>query len=195
MLVTPGDLRVPAAYSTAAKIVQAQGPDPKPFHECIRRDGIADLGFLAIALRKYSTRLEDSGIRGVDGDPLVLLTQDELIAFQSLASALQNYHHDRPSRADSRRAEFASAVEMTLERLQRLENRGVIPHEMVITETGCSTPFGRTFGGFTEAGLKCLTAEDVPDLVRTIVFVESCPRDFATAWWIYSAWPPGTNGI
>lgn len=190
MLDNPGRLTIPRV------LTEALGTDDdlriSKVVELFLVDGWADLGFLAMALRKYSSRLETSSILHPSGKPLVLFTQGDYDAFNKLSTALQSYTHDKPSKQASRRDELLQALRDVIETFEKMIARGIVPDELLVMAAG-STFLGDAFKGLHDSGrLRCLTtqiSQMPPPLGRRVMVVATVQRDYARCIWVESPWP------
>jgi hypothetical protein len=190
MLENPGKLNVPRV------LMEALGADANlrilKVVELLLVDGWADLGFLAMALRKYSSRLENSSILHPSGKPLILFTQGDYDAFNKLSTALQSYTHDKPSKQASRRNELLQALRDVIETFEKMVARGIVPDELLVMAAG-STFLGDAFKGLHDSGrLRCLTtqiSQMTPQLGRRVMVVATAQRDYARCIWVESPWP------
>lgn len=179
MLANPGSLRVPKAFV---------GASPDALASKFLDDDISDLGFLALAMRKFSTRLEDEIALLPSGSPLALLSQTEYEQVSALASALQPYTHDKPSKHDARRTDLLSAVSAVSNSVGAMIARGVVPDELVVVETGTSL-IGEGFRGVGELGSELqLLASPAPPLGKRILFIASAACHHSRCVWALSPW-------
>jgi hypothetical protein len=188
LLQDPGSLRLPAKLSRGIPGTTVQEKSDQ-LVAILMDDNLADLGFFSLALRRFSMRVEEAGVRHVCGDTLRILSEKEVEAFLGLGTALQSYHHDKPSKLSSRQGELLAAIERIQASIEAMVDRRVVPDELFVTEASCSTPFGRAFRGLTDIGkFRCLTAESSPRLGQRIRFVASADRDYTRCWWRISPW-------
>jgi hypothetical protein len=186
MLENPGSLRLPARLSTEMAIVDAERN--VRVSQLLSVDGWADLGFLALALRKYSERLAESRAQHPSGAPLKLFTVQEYEAFSKLGTALQPYTHDRPSKYASMRQDLRDSLLEIVTAVSNMLARGILPDEMFVVETGMCL-IGPVF--------KCLLVGDssryfrsaeMPIVGHTILAVPSVNYDYAMCQWVDSPW-------
>lgn len=193
-LENPGSLRVPPKLSreiTGATAEERSGQ----LVTSLMDDSLADLGFLSFALRKFSTRIEEGNEMHIRGDNLLILSQKELDAFVALGTALQAYHHDKPSKLSTRRSDLLSAIGGIQASIETMVSRSVVPDELYVTEASCATPLGRAFRGRTDSGkIRCLTADFSPKLGQRIRFVAAADRDYARCRWRLSPWASTEGG-
>ena len=190
ILQNPEKLKLPAV------LVEALGASSDErilkIVELLTVDGWADLGFLALALRKYSARLESSAFLHPSGKLLILFTQQDYDAFSKLSSSLQSYTHDKPSKHASRRDELEEALRGVVESIERMVARQVVPDDLLVMATG-STFLGDAFKGLHDSGkLRCLTvqlSQVPPRLGRRVMVVTTVDRDYARCLWVESPWP------
>ncbi len=187
VLRDPGSLRVPARL---ASVASQQNPDRgRMFAELVAEDGWADLGFLGMATRKFSARLEEVGTRHISGGPLTILTATDHDSFNGLARALQCYAHDRGAGTRQNNTDaFAQAVQDMRRVVSGMAGRGVVPDELVVVEAGANL-FGRVLRGATSTGeIVTLSCDECPDVGAKVSFVRSAARDHARCIWTHSAW-------
>jgi len=186
MLESPGSLRL--HNSLAVEIARVDGTRESRVAKLLTVDGWADLGFLALALRKYSERLAEARATHISGAPLRLFTSPEHEAFNKLSTALQPYTHDRPSKLRSMRQELRDALLEIVAAVSHMVDRGVLPNEALVLETGTSI-IGPIF--------KCLMDADsgryfrsiiLPNVGRTILVLPSADADYANCDWVESPW-------
>jgi hypothetical protein len=184
----PGNLRMPSKL--VGKITgTTPGERSAQLIDTLMDDSFADLGFLVLALRKFSMRVEEGGEKHICGEILRIFSQREHDAFSALSTALQAYHHDKPSRWNSRRGDLLLAIESIQTAVEAMAARRVVPDELFVTESSCATPFGRAFRGLVDTGkIRCLTAENSPRLGGCIRFITSADRDYARCMWWVSRW-------
>lgn len=183
VLRDPGNLRVPAALQSGVTGA-TDSERAVQLLTLLADESMSDLGFLALALRKFATRVEDGGERHVCGSILSIVTAKEYDAFLTLATALQAYQHYKPSKLSSRRGELRVAVEGIQAAVETAAGRRVIPDELYVTEATCSTPLGRAFRGLRDTGrVRCLTAAVSPVLGQRIHFIAAADRDYARCAW------------
>jgi hypothetical protein len=187
VLRTPDSLKVPKVLE---QVLSREDHEAIPALEAILlKDGWADLGFLALALRKLSARIQEAGVRHLNGKQLVLFTPGEHEAFNSLASALQSYAHDNPSKLPTRRQELLAATTSLAGQLENMIGRSVVPDELIVLETTL-TVLGSCFRGLTDSGkTRTLSAATLPTLGGRILFIASTTRDYAGCQWTNSPWP------
>lgn len=184
----PGNLRLPGKL---VKEVVGGTPEERATQlvAAFGDDGLADLGFLAMALRKFSARIYDAGAKHVSGASLNLFDVKDHEAFVALGTALQAYHHDKPSRFATRRSELLASVELVRGAIHGMAVRRVLPDELFVTEGSCRTPFGKAFRGITDSGkIRCLTTEATPRLAQRIRYVAATERDYARCLWREAIW-------
>jgi len=183
-----GSLRIPDSLQRELKsgVIEKEGR----IASLLLEDGWADLGFLALALRKLSSRIQDEQA-SPPASGSELLAAGEAEAFLNLGRALQPYAHDAPSRHGERRQELEIAVDRTILALEALKERGVLPDELRVVETGASM-VGLVCRGTLESGAeRCLCVREHPPLGRRILFAASGPHEFAEADWVLAPWPMG----
>jgi len=188
VLKEPGKLRVPTKLLRPA---DAPTPEERSSRivEAFMDDSLADLGFLSMALRKFSVKIEEAGEKHINGEDLRILNQKEFDAFGALSTALQPYHHDKPSQLHARRSNLLSAISEVQLAIETMDSRRIVPDEMVVTEASCATPFGRAFRGLVDSGrIRCLTTDTSPSLGQRIRFIASADRDYARCKWRVSNW-------
>jgi hypothetical protein len=190
ILENPGSLKLPAVLVEA--LSAASDERVSKVVELLTVDGWADLGFLALALRKYSARLETSALLHPSGKLLILFTQQDYDSFSKLSSSLQSYAHDKPSKLASRRGELEEAVRGIVDSIERMVARQVVPEDLLVLATG-STFLGAAFKGLHESGkIRCLTVEEtqiLPRLGRRVMVVTTADRDYARCLCVESPWP------
>lgn len=190
VLENPGTLRLPAVLVEA--LAAPSDERISKVVELLTVDGWADLGFLALALRKYSARLDTSALLHPSGKLLILFTQQDHEAFSKLSSALQSYAHDKPSKQASRRDELEEAVRGIVEAIERMISRQIVPEDLLVLATG-STFLGAAFKGLHESGkIRCLTVQEtqiLPRLGRRVMVVTTADRDYARCLCVESPWP------
>lgn len=190
ILENPGTLRLPGIVTEALGVPLNQRV--AKVVELLPVDSWADLGFLTLILRKYSSRLETIGVLHPSGKLLVLFTQQDADAFSKLSSSLQSYTHDRPSKHASRRVELLDALRGVVESFERMMARQVVPDELLVMATGL-TFLGDAFKGLHDSGkVRCLTtqlSQVAPTLGRRVMVVATADRDYARCLWVESPWP------
>jgi hypothetical protein len=187
----PGSLRLPGPLIGG---VSGGTAEERSAHllALLADDSWADLGFLSLALRKLSTRIEEGGEQHICGERLRIFGQKEYDAVLALGTALHAYHHDRPSKWLGRRSDLLTAIEGVQAALEMMIVRHVVPDELFVTESSCATPFGRAFRGLVDDGtIRCLTAETSPKLGERIRFIPAADRDYARCRWRVSPWFSG----
>jgi hypothetical protein len=179
LVANPGNLRIPKPFSsTGPSDVAAQ----------FLNDDAADLGFLALALRKFSVRLERSGACGQNGSPLILLSASEHDTLSRLATSLQPYTHDKPSKLLVRRSDLVAAAQSMSACVTAMVKRNVVPGEVLVVET-CSSIVGDLFRGFTNDGKEVhLVAQTLPPLGQRVLFLSSAECQYATCVWALNPW-------
>jgi hypothetical protein len=191
MLQDSGTLRVPGKFRNQVMVAGSEDR-LSGLMSTLSDESIGDLGFLSLALRKFSARVEDAGERHVCGESLRIFGQAEHAAFNVLGTALQAYHHDRPSKRFSRKGDLLMAIEGVQETIETMIGRRVVPDELFVTEASCKTPVGRAFRGRADNGrIRCLTAEVSPALGYRIRFIAAADRDYARCLWRLSMWGSG----
>jgi hypothetical protein len=186
VLKDPGELRRPKRVS---ELVETNVSPEAALTALLLEEGWADLGFLALALRKLSARIEGQALPHVTGARLVLLRHTEYESLQKLASSLQPYTHDRPSQRQIRRQQLQTAAEGTLGTLEALVHRSVLPNELLVIATGM-TVLGPAFKGVTDkAKFLTLTSDTLPQVGDRLLFAASTGRDYAGCAWLVSPWP------
>jgi hypothetical protein len=186
MLESPGSLRLPRILQYAL----ADADPEKQIANALEIDGWADLGFLNLALRKLSARLESQATTLVNSTQLNIFSSTEQETFNTLATALQAYTHDRPSANANREAALLSAVTDVKVVLRTMIERGSMPDYGVVIEC-CDTIFGKSFVVRGETRCRRLLAEEPPRLGEEILFVASTMRDWARCEWSPTPWPIG----
>lgn len=180
MLRDPGTLRVPKAFQNA-------NPDQLP--ALLVNDDVADLGFLALVLRKFSSRIEEAGVMGMSGSSLVLFSQKEYDGFSALGTALQPYTHDKPSRHERRQDDFAEATRSISAIVTGMASRNVVPDGALVIET-CVSLVGTVFKGVTDDGRQVyLMTHTAPPLGQRVLFLSSAACKYATSIWAPNPWP------
>lgn len=175
----PGSLRVPRAF---------EGAGDEQVAALFVNDDIADLGFLALALRKLSSRVEEARILNLSGAPLLLLGQKEYEAFSSLGTALQPYTHDKPTKLATRRDNFAIAAQGVSDVVAAMASRDVAPDDVFVLETSVSL-VGRAFRGVTDNGEHIyLMSEQTPPLGERVLYLSSASCKYATCIWTPNPW-------
>jgi len=181
----PGDIRVP---DRLRKVVDRNSPAETV--RLLAEDGWADLGFLALILRKVSSALETGNQRHLTGDALELLSAAECNAFLNLATALQSYTHDRPSKLPTRKMDLEVATVRCVQVVETMDRRRILPDELTVLEEGVSL-IGQFYRGITPSGvIRVLSADKAPQVGTRILFVSSTLSEYAWTWWIDSPWPP-----
>ncbi|WP_254990171.1 hypothetical protein [Cyanobium sp. N5-Cardenillas] len=183
MLESPGSLRLPRILQEALTDAEAESQ----ITNALQIDGWADLGFLNLALRKLSARLESQATTLVNANELNILSSKEQETFNCLATALQAYTHDRPSSNAEREAALLSAVTDVKIVLRTMIERGSMPDYGVVIEC-CDTIFGKSFVVRCETRCRRLLAEVPPGLGEEILFVSSTTRDWARCEWSSTPW-------
>lgn len=179
MLRDPGSLRVPKTFQTA-KVEELSG--------LLVNDDVADLGFLALVLRKLSSRIEEAGIAGVSGSPLVVFNQKEYDGFSALGTALQPYTHDKPSRNAKRQQDLADAARTITSLVSSMAARNVVPDGALVLET-CVSLVGSVFKGITDDGRQVyLVTQTVPPLAERVLYLASATCKYATCVWALNPW-------
>jgi hypothetical protein len=176
----PGTLRVPDRLARAV--------ERNSVVATITEDGWADLGFLAIALRKFSGQLEANAAQHLSGDAMVIFASSESEAFTNLGKALQPYAHDRPSSQAGKQSDLQKAVERASAGIKDMIGRGIVPDQLVITEI-CESVTGPVFRGITEdKHIRHLATSTPPALGQRIWYVASADRDLANCVWSPVPW-------
>lgn len=180
MIKNPGNLRVPRAFEKATETEYA---------ELFINDDISDLGFLALALRKFAVRIEEASILGLSGAPLQIFSQSEYEHFSSLGTALQPYTHDKPSKHDVRRGQFASAAQSVVGIVESMAARNVVPDDAFVLET-CLSLVGGVFRGVTDDGTQVhFMSQKAPPLGKRVLYLSSASCKYATCIWAPNPWP------
>jgi hypothetical protein len=175
----PGNLRLAPAFRRATETDLAG---------LFTNDDVTDLGFLTLALRKFSSRIEDTGIRGMSGAPLVLFGHAELEAFNALATALQPYTHDKPSKFTVRQQELVATARAVGAIVTAMAARNVVPDDVFVLET-CDTPVGRMFRGVTDDGVHVhLIAQRPPPPGRSVLYLATAACQYASCVWATNPW-------
>ena len=183
ILDNPGNLRVP---SILQRTLENSDPESK-LYDALLVDGWADLGFLLIAIRKLSAKLEEDGIRLLNTNPLVIMSSADQKAFDELAKALQAYTHDRPSAHEVRESDLLVSIRAVTRVLKEMSAKGILPDQGVVIET-CNTIFGSSV--VIQSGKTCrrfLTSKQ-PELGTRIYYVSSSKRQWAKCAWVASPW-------
>ncbi|WP_162601299.1 hypothetical protein [Occallatibacter savannae] len=186
MLENPGTLRVPQRLATELKNsdLERRARITNLFTE----DGWADLGFLALALRKFSERLLEAHALHVSGAQLKLYTAQEHEAFNRLGSALQPYTHDRPSKQESKKQDLRDALLEIVAALTTMIARGVVPDEALVIETGISI-LGAVFKiSFEAQTSRYFRSSETPPVGSVILVLSSTNCDYASCNWVASPW-------
>lgn len=179
LIADPGSLRVPKAFKSV---------DSANISACFLDDDVADLGFLALAFRKFSARLEHKGVRGQDGGPIVLFSAPEHQIVTTLATSLQPYTHDKPSKLAVRRNDLANAARAMAGCVAAMVNRNTIPVEVLVLEN-CSSIVGGLFRGLTSDGKEVhLATQTTPPLGKRVLVLSSAFCKYATCIWAPSPW-------
>jgi len=180
MLHDPGTLRVPKAF---------QGAKPEDLSALLVSDDVADLGFLALLLRKFSSRIEEASVVGMSGSPLVVFSQRDYEGFSTLGTALQPYTHDKPSRHARRQDDFADAARAITALVAAMAARNVVPDGALVIET-CVSLVGTVFKGVTDDGRQVhLVTQPAPALGQRVLFLSSAACNYATSIWAPNPWP------
>lgn len=182
ILHDPGSLRIPRSFEQALK---AESVD---LVSLMSSDGWADLGFLTMALRKFSSRLKSAEALLPNGQPLQLFEQSDADAFLSLATALQPYAHDKPSVALQRTNNLTAAAQEALRVVHVLVGRGVFPQSAVVLAAGQSV-YGPSFRGIdSSAQVRCVTCSVLPDVSARVYLLAASNRPFSHCIWAPAPW-------
>jgi hypothetical protein len=186
MLQNPGSLKLPKRLED-----ELASADPNPdtrITALLLVDGWADLGFLALSLRKFSDRLVQAGTIHVSGAPLKLFTVPEHEAFTKLGTALQPYTHDRPSKLHSMQQELRDALLEVTSSITVMAARGVLPDEVLVLEAG-SAITGPVFRCLRDSNSTRYyrTAKSAP-VGQRILTVPSTDCDYAKCEWVEAPW-------
>jgi hypothetical protein len=186
MLENPGSLRLHKQLT--GELGQTDATRESRVAKLLTVDGWADLGFLALALRKYSERLAEARATHISGAPLVLFTSQEHEAFSKLSTALQPYTHDRPSQVQSMRQELRDALLEIVAVIAHMIRRGVLPDETLVLETGMSI-IGPVFKCLLDtSSSRYFRSVILPTVGRTILVLPSADADYANCDWVESPW-------
>ncbi|WP_147443402.1 hypothetical protein [Corallococcus sp. AB011P] len=187
ILADPGTLNIPRRLQ---KIVSPDLENTrKELASVICEDGWADLGFLNLALRKLSSKLEKIGTTDIRDVPLQIFTPPEQSQFNNLSTALQPYTHDKPSAFKSRRLQLEEAIAGVIAVVDGMISRNVIPDEMLVVES-CNGILGPEFRGILDTGQeRRLSTNNLPPVGRRILFIARAPCDFAHCVWMPTPWP------
>ncbi len=179
MVRDPGTLRVPKAFQSARL---------EELPSLIVNDDVADLGFLALVLRKLSSRIEDGGVTSMSGTPLVVFNQKEHEGFSTLGTALQPYTHDKPSRQARRQDDLVDATRAINALVSNMAMRNVVPDGALVLET-CVSLVGSVFKGVTDDGRQVhLVTQSVPVLGQRVLYLASAACKYATCIWAPNPW-------
>jgi hypothetical protein len=185
VLQNPGGLRLPRRLE---QVVSASTPIVS-LAAALREDGWADLGFLTLAVRKMSSRLEEQGRIHVTGKPLVILGSTEADGFSALATALQAYAHDKPSALETRAENLRTALQSLRVTTDAIRTRDALPDQMLVTEN-CTDLIGPVFRGITSDGrVLTLVADQAPQLGQRILYIAALKRDLSSCIWCECPWP------
>jgi hypothetical protein len=186
MLENPGSLRV--HNRLASEISTADNTRTGRVANLLREDGWADLGFLTLALRKYSERLTQSGATHVSGGPLRLFTTQEHEAFSKLGTSLQPYTHDRPSKEGSMKQELRDALLEVLSAVGAMISRAVFPDGVLVLEVGHAL-VGPIFKALKDSDTTVYYRSDTaPAIGKTVLLVPSTNCNYAFCQWVESPW-------
>ncbi len=122
----PGSLRLPKKLDALVKGSELN-VSAADLAQALAAEDVGDLGFLALALRKLSSRLEHDGAQHISGDTLIVFRQAEFDAFLTLATALQAYTHHKPSMEASRKDQLAMASRGVLGAVEGMIKRNRSP--------------------------------------------------------------------
>ncbi|MEX2156701.1 MAG: hypothetical protein WD773_07655 [Gemmatimonadales bacterium] len=187
VLRDPGSLRVPRRLDN----VLATPNRAESLTELISslgEEGWADLGFLALALRKLSAQLERNGSQHITGKALLVFQQGEFEAFTELATVLQPYAHDRPSMVGTRKENLLKGAKAAFVAVNAMIERSVVPDEALVFEGGASI-IGASFRGILDTGsARTLVADVSPRAGIHVMFIASTSRDYASCMWAPSPW-------
>ena len=185
-LENPGSLRIPKRLED--EISNTDAERPRRITNLLLDDGWADLGFLALALRKLSERLVQAAADHVSGAELKLFTIQEHETFLKLSTALQPYTHDRPSKVQSMQRELRDALLEVVSALTSIIARGVLPEEVIVIEVG-EAIVGQVFRCIGDAATtRYYRATSLPAVGRKILMVPSTNCDYARCEWVDSPW-------
>lgn len=186
MLQNPGTLRLPKRLEDE---LTNTAPNPETrITALLLVDGWADLGFLALSLRKLSDRLVQAGARHVSGAPLKLLGAQEHDAFSKLGTALQPYTHDRPSKFESMQQELRDALLEVTGAVTAIVNRGILPDEVLVVEAGVAFA-GPIFRCLKDSGTtRYYRTQQTPPIGKRILVVPSTDCDYARCEWVEAPW-------
>ena len=185
-LENPGSLRIPKKLEDEL----AKNDAERPFRvtKLLLEDGWADLGFLAIALRKLSERLVQAAANHISGAELKLFTIQEHETFSKLSTALQPYTHDRPSKVQSMQRELRDALLEVVSAVATMIARGVLPEEVIVIEVG-EAIVGKVFRSVGDTGIaRYHRATTLPSVGRKVLVVPSTNCDYARCEWVDSPW-------
>jgi hypothetical protein len=185
-LENPGTLRVPKRLTDEMGV--ADHLRESRIANLFTEDGWADLGFLAMALRKFSERLGETRASHVSGAPLKLFTVAEYDAFSKLGTALQPYAHDRPSKMESMHQELRDALLEIKSAILDMNARGVLPEEVLVLET-CTSVLGGIFKVFRgKSSTRHYRCQATPQIGSAVLVLPSTDRDYARCEWTVSPW-------
>lgn len=180
ILREPGTLRLPKLLAD----VPGHAEPEQALYDVLRQDGWADLGFLAMAVRKLSSKLEGGVVTSG------ILTQREFDAFTALAVSLQAYAHDNPSAQEVRRPQLETSVDAMEGIISGLITRNIVPEEMIVLEIASSL-LGDVCLGLLDTGrIRKLSMKQQPQLAQRILFVPAANRDYSSCSWTDSPWSP-----
>jgi len=190
ILREPNKLRIPQRLMS---VVDKSGESVIPaLIACLEEDGWADLGFLTLALRRFSSELQKADAKHPSGSTLEVFTDADSKAFLELATALQSYAHDNPTRMAQRRGELLKGIQNTSRAILESLARRVVPDEMLVLETS-DTLLGKAFAGNLDTGKRLrLSSDRTPNVGRKVFFLCSADRDSANCLWTESPWPAPT---
>lgn len=186
MLQNPGSLRLPKRLEDELASTDLN-PEAR-ITSLLPVDGWADLGFLALSLRKFSDRLVQAGTTHVSGAALRLFTVPEHEAFTKLGTALQPYAHDRPSKLQSMQQELRDALLEVTSAITAMSARGVLPDEVLVLEAG-SAITGPVFRCLRDSNpTRYYRATQTPPVGQRILIVPSTDCDYAMCEWVETPW-------
>ncbi|MGQ0504690.1 MAG: hypothetical protein ACT4TC_05165 [Myxococcaceae bacterium] len=186
LIDNPGEVRLPRRLEK----LKSANLHTSAEHLCgaLQEDGWADLGFLTLATRKLSKRLEERAARSISGGLLTLFSSKEADSFLALGTALQAYTHDRPSADTNKKQALRAAMDEVARSIQSMVERTAFPDEVVVREV-CDGIFGTVIHVANSAGAELrLSVEKRPTVGQKLFIQRATSRPYARCEWSPCPW-------